>query len=117
MAECELTESEWLSGRFVELMLFDERRLRALYHVQGYQRRIARAFNKKVKSRDLVKGDMVTKEIRAPIFDPRDKFRSKRSGPYIIKTILLGGAAQLIDLDGNEFNTLVNLDQLKRYYP
>jgi hypothetical protein len=117
ITECGLPESEWLSGRFVELMLFDERRLRALYHVQGYQRRIARAFNKKVKSRDLIEGDMVTKEIRAPVFDIRGKFRPKRSGPFIIKTILSGGAAQLIDLDGNEFSTLVNLDQLKRYYP
>lgn len=58
----------------VELMLFDERRLLALYHVQVYQRRIARAFNKKVKSRDLVERDMVTKEIQAPVFDPRGKF-------------------------------------------
>ncbi|KAI8524816.1 hypothetical protein RHMOL_Rhmol13G0179400 [Rhododendron molle] len=98
-------------------MLFDEMRLRALYHVQGYQRRIARVLNKKVKSRDLLEGDMVTKEIRAPIFDLRGKFWPKRAGPYIIKTILSGGATQLIDLDGNEFNTLVNLDQLKRYYP
>ncbi|KAI8572307.1 hypothetical protein RHMOL_Rhmol01G0187400 [Rhododendron molle] len=103
-------------------MLFNERRLRALYHVQGYvqgyvQRRIARAFNKRVKSRDLVERDMVTKEIRAPIFDLHGKFHPKRSGPYIIKTILSGGVAQLIDLDGNEFNTLVNLDQLKRCYP
>ncbi|XP_058202979.1 uncharacterized protein LOC131317441 [Rhododendron vialii] len=62
-------------------------------------RKIARAFNKKVKSRDLVEGDMVTKEIRVPVFDPRGKFRPKRSGPYIIKTILSGGAAQLINLD------------------
>ncbi|KAI8571795.1 hypothetical protein RHMOL_Rhmol01G0146800 [Rhododendron molle] len=117
MAECGLTESKWLSGRFVELMLFNERRLYALYHVQGYQRRIARAFNKKVNSRDLVERDMVTKGIRAPMFDPRGKFHPKHSGPYIIMTILSGDAAQLIDLDGNEFTTLVNLDQLKRYYP
>ena len=117
MIECEIQEAEWLSNRFEELMLFDERRLRALYHIQGYQRRIARAFNKKVKCRNLTEGDMVLKEIRAPVYDPRGKFRPKWSGPYIIKTILSGGATQLIDLDGNEFSTLVNLDQLKRYYP
>jgi len=64
-----------------------------------------------------MEGEMVVKEIRAPIFDPRGKFRPKWVGPYIIKTILSGGAAVLIDLDGNEFSTLVNLDQLKRYYP
>ena len=117
MAESGIDEAEWQNARFEELMLFDERRLKALYHVQGYQRRIARAFNKKVKSRDLQEGDMVLKEIRAPVFDPRGKFRPKWAGPYIIKKILSGGAAQLIDLDGNEFSTLVNLDQLKRYYP
>ena len=117
MAESRIDEAEWQNARFEELMLFDERRLKALYHVQGYQRRIARAFNKKVKSRDLQEGDMVLKEIRAPVFDPRGKFRPKWAGPYIIKKILSGGATQLIDLDGNKFSTLVNLDQLKRYYP
>jgi hypothetical protein len=117
MAESGIDEAEWQNARFEELMLFDERRLKALYHVQGYQRRIARAFNKKVKSRDLQEGDMVLKEIRAPVFYPRGKFRPKWAGPYIIKKILSGGVAQLIDLDGNEFSTLVNLDQLKRYYP
>ena len=112
-----MPEAEWLSTRFEELMLLDERRLRALYHIQGYQRRIARAFNKRVKSRNLEEGDMVTKEIRAPVFDPSGKFRPKRAGPYIIKEILSGGAARIIDLDGNEFSKLVNLDQLKRYFP
>ncbi|XP_058189224.1 uncharacterized protein LOC131306814 [Rhododendron vialii] len=99
MTESGLEEVEWLSGRFVGLMLFDERRLCALYHVQGYQRRIAQAFNKKVKSRGLVERDMVTKEICAPMFDSRGKFRPMRSGPYIIKTILSRGAVKLIDLD------------------
>ncbi|XP_058185840.1 uncharacterized protein LOC131303068 [Rhododendron vialii] len=58
MVECEVQETEWLSNRFEELILFDERWLRALYHIQWYQRRIARAFNKKVRPRDLAEGDM-----------------------------------------------------------
>ncbi|KAH7849341.1 hypothetical protein Vadar_016557 [Vaccinium darrowii] len=99
MIEADIEEAEWHSARFEELMMFDERRLRALYHVQGYQRRIARAFNKKVKSRNLQEGDMVLKEIQAPVFDPRGKFRPKWAGPYIIKKVLSGGATQLIDLD------------------
>ncbi len=74
MAKSGIDEAEWQNARFEELMLFDERRLKALYHVQGYQRRIACAFNKKVKSRDLHEGDMVLKEIRAPVFYPRGKF-------------------------------------------
>ena len=48
LVECQIAEADWQQSRFEELMLFDERRLKALYHVEGYQRRIARAFNKKV---------------------------------------------------------------------
>ena len=45
LVECQIAEADWQQSRFEEHMLFDERRLKALYHVQGYQRRIARAFN------------------------------------------------------------------------
>ncbi|KAI8530520.1 hypothetical protein RHMOL_Rhmol11G0065700 [Rhododendron molle] len=33
MAECRIDEAEWFSWRFEKLMLFDERRLQALYHI------------------------------------------------------------------------------------
>ncbi|KAL7243306.1 hypothetical protein ACSBR1_015663 [Camellia fascicularis] len=101
-------------------MLFDERRLKALYHIQGYQRRIARAFNKKVKSRNLKEGDWgdwVLKDNRAPIHDPRGKFKPNWIGPYIIKSIWSGGAVVLMDLDGLEFSQPINMDKLKKYYP
>lgn len=75
MVECQIAEADWQQSRFEELILFDERRLKALYHIQGYQRRIAKAFNKKVKFRNLKEGDMVLKDNRAPIHDPRGKFR------------------------------------------
>ncbi|KAL7238083.1 hypothetical protein ACSBR2_004224 [Camellia fascicularis] len=98
-------------------MLFDERRLKALYHVQGYQRRISRAFNKKVKSRNLKEGDLVLKDNRAPIHDPRGKFRHNWTGPYIIKSIWLGGTVVLMDLDGLKFSQPINMDKLKKYFP
>ncbi|XP_077222005.1 uncharacterized protein LOC143855835 [Tasmannia lanceolata] len=53
MIEASLPESEWAKARHQELQMIDEKRLRALYHIQGYQRRIERAFNKKVKVRSL----------------------------------------------------------------
>ncbi|KAL7196659.1 hypothetical protein ACSBR1_036637 [Camellia fascicularis] len=98
-------------------MLFDEKRLKALYHVQGYQRRIARAFNKKVKSRNLKEGDLVLKDNRAPIHDPGGKFRPNWIGAYIIKSIWSGGAVVLMDLDGLEFSQPINWDKLKTYFP
>ncbi|MBY3556045.1 transposase family protein, partial [Modestobacter lapidis] len=107
--ESQLAEVEWMKSRYEQLSLIDEKRLRALYHVQGYQRRIARAFNKRVKDRGLKKGDLVLKEIRMPIHDPRGKFKPSWVGPYIIKEILSSGAVRLMDVDGNEFSQPTNL--------
>ncbi|XP_077249109.1 uncharacterized protein LOC143888539 [Tasmannia lanceolata] len=66
MMEAGLPESVWAQARYQELQMIDEKRLKALYHVQGYQRRVERAFNKKVRVRDLKKGDLVLKSFRAP---------------------------------------------------
>ncbi|KAL7249942.1 hypothetical protein ACSBR1_012014 [Camellia fascicularis] len=54
---------------------------------------------------------------RAPIHDPRGKFRPNWTGPYIIKSIWSGGAVVLMDLDGLEFSQPINMDKLKKYYP
>ena len=37
--------------------MMDEKRLKALYHIQGFQRRLRQAFDKKVRARDLKIGD------------------------------------------------------------
>ena len=86
-------------------------------HVQEYQKRMARYFNKKVKTRNIKEGDLVLKALRKNIMDPRGKFRPNWSGPYMIKTIPSGGAAILTDMDGNEFSKMTNMDQLKKFYP
>ena len=57
-------------------MSLDEKRMDALFHTHIYQGRIARAFNKKVKPGKIKTGDMVLKQSRAIVFDPRGKFRS-----------------------------------------
>ena len=50
------------------------------------------------------------------IRDPRGKFRPSWSGPYFIRELIPEGATWLINLDGNQFSELTNVDQLKRYY-
>ena len=62
--------------------------MHALLHTQIYQRRIARAFNKKVKPGKIKAGDMVLKQSRVIVFDPRGKFRPNWKGPYLVKTVL-----------------------------
>ncbi|RVW97191.1 Transposon Ty3-I Gag-Pol polyprotein [Vitis vinifera] len=114
--EQQIPEADWAQARFDQLNLLDERRLRAADHVRAYQRKMARAFKKRVRPRPLRIGDLVLKVIRGLIRDPRGKFRPNWSGPYFIRELTPEGAAWLMDLDGNRFSEPTNVDQLKRYY-
>ena len=100
----------------VYISLLDERRLRAADHVQAYQRKMTRAFRKRVKPRKFQKGDLVLKVLRGLISDPRGKFRQTWSEPYVIRDLTREGAVWLMDLDENQFTELVNVDQLKKFY-
>ena len=43
------------------------------------------------------------KENRAPLHDPRGKFKPNWGEPYVVKEVLPGKAIKLTDLDGNDF--------------
>ncbi|XP_074267061.1 uncharacterized protein LOC141590363 [Silene latifolia] len=118
LLESQVPEADWVQARYDSLVLLDERRLNALYQVQLYNKRIERAFNKKVKPRKIKEGDYLLKSVRALLpVDPRGKFKPNWTDPYLVKRILTGGAVQLTDLDGNDFLNPTNMDQLKKYYP
>ena len=82
--EQQISEIEWAQARFDQLNLLDERKLRVADHVQAYQRKMARAFRKRVKPRPLQKLDLVLRILRGLVRDPRGKFRPSWSGPYVI---------------------------------
>ena len=98
-------------SRYDQLSLLDERRLRAVNHVQAYQRKMTLAFRKRVKPRKFQKGDLVLKVLRRLISDPRGKFRPTWSGPYVIRDLTREGAAWLMDLDRNQFTEPDNVDR------
>ena len=83
--ESEIPEVDWWQSRYDQLCMMDDKRLKALYHIQGYQRRLRKAFDKKMRTRDMKLGDLVLKEIRAPVQDTNGKFKQNWVGPYIIK--------------------------------
>ena len=56
LVETELLEKDWMRERYEQLAMINEKRMKAQYHVQGYQKRIARTFNEKVKPRNLKEG-------------------------------------------------------------
>lgn len=62
--ETKVLKEDWMKERYEQLALIDEKRARAQYHAHGYQKRISRAFNKKVKPRNLKEGDLVLKVLK-----------------------------------------------------
>ena len=47
--ESEISEADWLQNRYDHMCMLDEKRLKSLYLIQGYQRRLRKAFDKKVR--------------------------------------------------------------------
>ena len=87
-----------------------------MYYSQLYQKRIARAYNKNIKSGKIKEGDLVLKLTRPIITDLREKFKPNWEGPYLVKKLFSKGVAILSDLERNEFREPINLDKLKKYF-
>ena len=80
LVEPKVLEKDWMRERYEHLALIDEKRMKSQYHALGYQKRIARAFNKKVKPRNLKEGVLVLKVLRDETFDSRRNMKPRWSG-------------------------------------
>ena len=79
LEETTILEEDWVKQRYEQLDLIDEKKAKAQYHAQGYQKMIARAFNKNMRPRNLMEGDLVLKVLRDETFDPRGKMKPRRT--------------------------------------
>ena len=116
LVETKVHEEDWAIASNEQLALIDEKRVRAQYHEQGYQKRIARAFNKKVRPRNLKEEDLVLKVLRDETFGLRGKTKPRWYRPFMIKKIMSKGAIRIIDLDGEEMLHPINMDKLRKYH-
>ncbi|KAM1159187.1 hypothetical protein ACFX19_032962 [Malus domestica] len=113
-----LTDEENAKLRLQELESLDERRLEAQQHLECYQARLSKAFNKKVRPRSFQTGDLVL-ALRRPIITThktKSKFTSKWDGPYVIQEVYTNGAYLIMAEDGLKIGP-INGRFLKRYYP
>ena len=115
LVETKVLEEDWAKVRYEQLALIDKKWGRAQYHAQGYQKRIAKAFNKKLKLRNLKEGDLVLKVLKNETFDLRGKMKPMWYEPFIIKKIFFGGATWITDLDGEEMLRPINMDRFQKY--
>ncbi|XP_027174428.1 uncharacterized protein LOC113774052 [Coffea eugenioides] len=74
LMEAKLDEADWIKQRHEQLSLIDEKRLNAICHGQCYQKRVARAYNKKVRPRIFTEGDKVLKHILPVQEEAKGKF-------------------------------------------
>ena len=111
-----LDEDKWIQTRLDQINLIDEKRLVAVCHGQMYQKRMIKAFNKKVKPQVYKAGSLVIKWIILPQGDTRGKWTPRYKEPFVIKKIFSGGVVILTTMDGEKFLHPVNADIVKKYY-
>ncbi|XP_071918772.1 uncharacterized protein [Coffea arabica] len=85
LMETKLKEADWIKQRFEQLSLIDEKRLNAICHGQCYQKRMARAYNKKVHLRIFEEGDKVLKQILPVQDEAKGKFAPNWQEPFIVQ--------------------------------
>ncbi|KAG5541098.1 hypothetical protein RHGRI_021095 [Rhododendron griersonianum] len=113
----DLTHEDNARLRLEELEALDEKRLEAQQHLECYQARMSKSFNKKVRLRSFQKGDLVL-AVRRPINTTHKiggKFISKWDGPYVVQEVYSSGAYKLVAEDGLRVGP-INGKFLKRYY-
>jgi hypothetical protein len=92
LMESGLEEAEWVKIRYEQLNMISERRLAAICHHQLYQRRMAKAYDRKVRPREFKEGDLVLRKILSLPGEDRSKLAPNYEGPYIVKKAFSGGA-------------------------
>ncbi|KAK9042314.1 hypothetical protein V6N11_017391 [Hibiscus sabdariffa] len=95
LSEVELDEAEWIQTRYDQLNMIEEKRLKAIFHAQMYQKRMIRAHQKK---------------------DSRGKWMPNWKGSYVVTKAFSGGALILAEIDGDELQNPVNSDSVKKYH-
>ncbi|XP_050914774.1 uncharacterized protein LOC127129671 [Lathyrus oleraceus] len=99
LMETKLDEVEWVQTRFDQLNLIEEKRMTAICHGQLYQRRLKKAFDKKVHPRYFEEGDLVLMKVLPIHKDPHGKWTPNYEGPYVVKKAFSGGALTLMTMD------------------
>jgi hypothetical protein len=94
-------------------------RLKALKEMEKDKARVAKAYNKKVKSKLFQVGKLVWKTI-LPIGSKNNKFGKwspNWEGPYKVIKVIFGNSYMLETLQGECLTRAFNMTYLKKYFP
>ncbi|PHT57743.1 hypothetical protein CQW23_00106 [Capsicum baccatum] len=116
IVEAEIHNDELVKTQLEQLSLIDEKRLTSVCHGQLYHKRMARAYNKKVRPRNFKVGQLVLKHILHHQVEAKGKFCPNWKSPFIVNKVLPNGASYLTDIEGKMVEMTINADAIKRYY-
>jgi len=94
-------------------------RLKALKEIEKDKARVAKAYNKKVRSKSFQVGELVWKTI-LPIGSKSNQFGKwspNWEGPYKVVKVIFGNSYVLETLQGERLTRAFNGRYLKRYFP
>ncbi|GKV36587.1 hypothetical protein SLEP1_g44699 [Rubroshorea leprosula] len=114
-----LQYGEYDEAMMLELEDLEDSRLTALDRLQAQKLKIAKSYNKRVKSKNLAVGDLVWKAI-LPLGKKDHRFGKwspNWEGPFLIHEVLRRGDYWLESLDGELHLRKINGIYLKPYYP
>lgn len=106
-------------SRLHQLEMLDEKCQTTLTHLQAYQNRLRRSYNKKVKGQHFEVGDLVLKENPKNAQSTniiKGKFEPNWVGPFIVTTAYGSGAYQLATLEGEPLSDPINSMHLHKYW-
>ncbi|XP_015162556.1 uncharacterized protein [Solanum tuberosum] len=114
--EVGLDDAKLIRSRHEQLMLIDEKRMDAVCHGQIYQNRMTKAFNRKVKPRQITPVQLVLKKIFPQQGEAKGKFAPNWQGPYMVHRVLSRVAVILAEMDDRVSTKQINSDAIKKYY-
>ncbi|XP_057720073.1 uncharacterized protein LOC130934527 [Arachis stenosperma] len=104
-------------ARRSELDIIEEVRDMAALKQRAAQQAIARQYNKSVRSRSFLKGDLVLRKTETARKPPtHGKLAANWDGPYRISEVLGQGAYKLESLDGKPIPSTWNISSLKKFF-
>ncbi|XP_059658576.1 uncharacterized protein LOC132304893 [Cornus florida] len=114
-----LTPADYSYAMLAELEDLDEVCLNALDNIIAQKKKVMRAYNKKIKAKTFVKGDLVWQVKFPPGVKSLEyrKWTPNWEGPYLVERVIGKGAYRLMDIDGGSHRHPVNGLYLKEYHP
>ncbi|KAH7292442.1 hypothetical protein KP509_29G068600, partial [Ceratopteris richardii] len=110
------SEEEVIQKRLIDLQHLSMKSELAVEHYINQAEKKREEFNKQLKGKGLIEGNLVLRSDNR--FDNRHdtKFQPRWEGPFLIKTNIKNGSYQLMDMSGKLHKSKVNGWRLKKYW-